>query len=132
MVGLRPYRASGLVIRSETAGGKTVIRNYGHGGGGVSLSWGAARLAVEEALLSGQRNFAVIGCGCVGLATARLLQHRGFMVTMYAKDLPPYTTPNATQLQVIDELLVPVFQGHTLLVRNKIEFLWKSMVAQNH
>jgi glycine/D-amino acid oxidase-like deaminating enzyme len=36
----------------------------------------------------------VVGCGAVGLATARLLQRRGAAVTIYAKDLPPYTTSN--------------------------------------
>lgn len=32
---------------------------------------------------------AVLGCGAVGLATARLLQDRGLPVTIYASELPP-------------------------------------------
>lgn len=34
---------------------------------------------------------AVIGCGVVGLTTARLLQDRGFEVAIYAAALPPHT-----------------------------------------
>jgi len=37
---------------------------------------------------------AVVGCGAVGLATARLLQERGLRVTIYASELPPNTTSN--------------------------------------
>jgi len=37
---------------------------------------------------------AVLGCGAVGLATARLLQERGLPVTIYAAALPPNTTSN--------------------------------------
>lgn len=37
-------------------------------------------------------NAAVIGCGAVGLATARLLQRRGVTVTIYAAEKPPKTT----------------------------------------
>ena len=37
---------------------------------------------------------AVLGCGAVGLATARVLQDRGFAVTIYARQLPPDTTSN--------------------------------------
>ena len=33
-------------------------------------------------------------CGVVGLATGRLLQRRGWAVTIYARDLPPRTTSN--------------------------------------
>src|SRR5205814_10085949 len=40
VVGLRPFRPSGFVVRAEGLGDKTLIHNYGHGGGGVSLSWG--------------------------------------------------------------------------------------------
>lgn len=38
---------------------------------------------------------AVLGCGVVGLATARILQQRGREVTIYAKALPPDTTSNS-------------------------------------
>ena len=40
--GLRPYRPSGFVVRSERIGNKTVVHNYGHGGAGVTISWGCA------------------------------------------------------------------------------------------
>jgi glycine/D-amino acid oxidase-like deaminating enzyme len=93
-VGLRPFRASGFVVRGERFGDKTVIHNYGHGSNGVSMSWGTGHLAMEEALKTGERTAAVIGCGAVGLATARLLQRQGLAVTIYAKDVPPRTTSN--------------------------------------
>jgi D-amino-acid oxidase len=94
VVGLRPFRASGFVVRAEKLGDTTVVHNYGHGGGGITLSWGTSELAVDEAWKTGEKRFAVLGCGAVGLATARLLQGRGGEVTIYAKDLPPYTTSN--------------------------------------
>jgi glycine/D-amino acid oxidase-like deaminating enzyme len=94
VAGLRPYRPSGFVVKLEEVGHKTIIHNYGHGGAGVTLSWGSAKLAVEQALKMGRTRYAVIGCGAVGLATARLLQRRGYDVTIYAKDLPPDTTSN--------------------------------------
>jgi len=94
VVGLRPFRPSGFVVRAEKLGDTTVVHNYGHGGGGITLSWGTSELAVDEAWKTGERRFAVLGCGAVGLATARLLQQRGAEVTIYAKDLPPHTTSN--------------------------------------
>ena len=94
VVGLRPYRPSGFVVRTEKIGERTVVHNYGHGGGGITLSWGTSELAVEQAWATGEKRFAVLGCGAVGLATARLLQQRGAEVTIYAKDLPPQTTSN--------------------------------------
>ena len=94
VAGLRPFRPSGFVLRREELGPKTIIHNYGHGGCGVTLSWGTDHLAVEEALKTNQTKYAVLGCGAVGLATARLLQRRGFEVTIYAKDPPPNTTSN--------------------------------------
>ena len=99
VVGLRPFRRSGFLVRAESQGEKLLIHNYGHGGGGVSLSWGTADLAVELALTSPRREAAVIGCGVVGLSTARLLQDRGFAVTIYARDLPPNTTSNIAGAQ---------------------------------
>jgi len=94
VAGLRPYRSSGFLVRADRLGEKVVIHNYGHGGCGVTLSWGTGQLAVDLALKTGFRRAAVLGCGAVGLAAARLLQDHGFQVTIYAKDLPPYTTSN--------------------------------------
>jgi D-amino-acid oxidase len=90
--GLRPFRPSGFVVKSEPFGGKTLIHNYGHGGCGVTLSWGTADMAAKLALATPYREAAVIGCGVVGLTTARLLQDRGFQVAIYAARLPPHTT----------------------------------------
>lgn len=91
-VGLRPYRASGFVVRGERIGDKLVIHNYGHGGGGITMSWGSSMLAVRELPDIADRHAAVLGCGVMGLTTARLLVDRGWKVTIYAKDLPPNTT----------------------------------------
>ena len=96
VAGLRPFRPSGFVLRADSLGDKPIIHNYGHGGGGVSLSWGTAQLAVDLALSTPHRDAAVLGCGVVGLSTARLLQDHGFTVTIYAKDLPPNTTSNVS------------------------------------
>ena len=94
VAGLRPYRPSGFVVRTQKLDNKIVVHNYGHGGGGITLCWGTAHLAMEQAVETGQKDFAVVGSGAVGLATARLLQRRGCAVTIYAKDLPPATTSN--------------------------------------
>ena len=121
VVGLRPYRPSGFVVRAERMDEKTIIHNYGHGGGGITLSWGTADLAVQEAMLIDAPGCAVIGCGAVGLATARLLQRRGRQVTIYARDLPPHTTSNIAGGQwapysvVDDALMTPEF--HEQFVR---------------
>lgn len=117
VVGLRPYRAAGFVVDAQRVREKLLVHNYGHGGAGITLSWGTAALAVDlardflsarPAVLSGplrrararnsQLRFAVLGCGVSGLSTARLLQQRfqdgPGTVTIYAKDLPPETTSN--------------------------------------
>jgi D-amino-acid oxidase len=105
VVGLRPYRAEGFVVAAERVGEKLLVHNYGHGGAGITLSWGTASLAVDvlsEATGSRRprtrhtsRRFAVLGCGVNGLSTARLVQrHFEGTVTIYAKDLPPETTSN--------------------------------------
>jgi D-amino-acid oxidase len=94
IVGLRPYRPGGFVVRTDVIDGKPVIHNYGHGGAGITLCWGSAHLAMEEALRVEHRQCAVLGCGVVGLTTAIVLQRRGFQVTIYARDLPPQTTSN--------------------------------------
>jgi len=112
VVGLRPYRAEGFVVDAQRVGNKLIVHNYGHGGAGMTLSWGTASLAVDllsepGALATGSKrhpgrsaspHFAVLGCGVSGLSTARTLQRRfqngPGTVTIYARELPPDTTSN--------------------------------------
>lgn len=105
VVGLRPFRPSGFVVSAQRVGEKLLVHNYGHGGAGITLSWGTAGLALElardfvQSRATSRRSpalrFAVLGCGVNGLSTARLLQkHFGGTVTIYSKDLPPNTTSN--------------------------------------
>lgn len=42
-IGLRPTRPTVRVEVEERANGRRVLHNYGHGGAGVTLSWGCAR-----------------------------------------------------------------------------------------
>jgi D-amino-acid oxidase len=93
-VGLRPFRIPGFRVEPEKVGQKTLVHNYGHGGAGITLSWGTAQLACDLARASGEKRAAVLGCGVVGLATARTLQQRGYDVTIYTRDVPPETTSN--------------------------------------
>ena len=94
VVGLRPYRPSGFVVRAERLGDTLVVHNYGHGGAGITLSWGTSKLAVDIGAPGHRGAVAVLGCGAVGLANARLLQEAGFDVTIYTKAMPPETTSN--------------------------------------
>ncbi len=94
VAGLRPFRAPGFVVRAEALGDKRLVHNYGHGGAGITLSWGSSRLATALGLPGHQGPVAVLGAGVMGLSTARLVQEAGFDVTIYAKALPPDTTSN--------------------------------------
>ena len=94
VAGLRPYRRPGFVVRAEALGEKRLVHNYGHGGGGITLSWGSSKLATELGLQGHSGPVAVIGAGVMGLSTARLAQEAGFAVTIYTAALPPDTTSN--------------------------------------
>lgn len=93
-IGLRPHRPSGFVLKADKLDAKTVIHNFGHGGSGMSLSWGCASMATDLALPHADRRAAVLGSGVVGLTSARELQRHGFAVTIYAATVPPDTTSN--------------------------------------
>src|SRR5687768_6992412 len=93
-IGLRPHRPSGFVLKADRFGAKTLIHNFGHGGSGMSLSWGTGSMSADMALAHQDRRAAVMGSGVVGLTSARELQRRGFDVTIYAATVPPDTTSN--------------------------------------
>jgi len=86
----RPFRAQGPRIEAQRLHGKTVIHHYGHGGAGWSLSWGSATLgALPLIRRTGERRIAVIGCGAIGLTTARVAQRAGLRVRIYCRERPP-------------------------------------------
>lgn len=94
IVGLRPYRPSGFVVKREEYDKKNIVHNYGHGGGGISLSWGSSALAVHQAAGLSINQAAVIGSGIMGLTTARLLQDAGWDVTIYTRDITRHSVSN--------------------------------------
>lgn len=100
VAGLRPYRASGFVVRAEPLGDKRLVHNYGHGGAGITLSWGSSKLATELGLQGHRGPVAVIGAGIMGLTTARLAQEAGFPVNIYTAALPHATTSNIAGGQI--------------------------------
>lgn len=91
-VGLRPFRKTGPRVEKQSLGSKTIVHNYGHGGSGWSLSWGTALIASELVEQTKEKKIGVMGCGVVGLATARTLQQKGYEVTIYTKDSYPNIT----------------------------------------
>jgi D-amino-acid oxidase len=99
IAGLRPFRSPGFVVRREERDGKILVHNYGHGGGGMTLSWGSSELAARLAGDVSGKECAVVGGGVMGLSTARLLQLRGAKVTLHTKALPPHTTSNVAGAQ---------------------------------
>ena len=48
-VGLRPARDTVRLEREPLSGGRVLVHNYGHGGGGVTVAWGCAEVAAELA-----------------------------------------------------------------------------------
>jgi D-amino-acid oxidase len=53
-VGLRPVRPSVRLEAEALPGGRVLWHNYGHGGAGVTLSWGCAA-ELTSAVLAGSR-----------------------------------------------------------------------------
>ena len=97
IAGLRPYRDQTYRLEHEVVGSKFVVHNYGHGGAGITLSWGCAHEVVDIVRsrgLSANDSIAVLGAGAMGLTAASLLLALNLKLTVYAKDFPPHTTSN--------------------------------------
>ena len=94
VVGLRPYRKGSARMEIERISGKLWAHNYGHGGSGITLCWGASRFVVEALCeeLEESTQIAVLGAGAMGLCCATLLLEKGHRVRLYAQDFPPHTT----------------------------------------
>lgn len=98
-VGIRPYRKGSIRMEMEKLEDNTTIfHNYGHGGGGISLSWGSAYemcAIFEKAIPSFNKNeqIAVVGAGIIGLTQAHALLEAGYKnIRLYAKETTPHTT----------------------------------------
>src|SRR5215210_5409258 len=76
VAGVRPYRTGSYRLGTETASGTFVVHNYGHGGAGITLSWGCAakvaRIVRKHIATSRDTDAAVLGAGVMGLTAATL------------------------------------------------------------
>jgi len=92
--GIRPHRRGRVRVERESAFGKAVVHNYGHGGAGVTLSWGTAAAAAGLATVGGAPagDVAVLGAGVAGLTTAHELARDGWKVRVYAREVALATT----------------------------------------
>lgn len=94
--GLRPYRVGGYRLEAETIGSKHVVHNYGHGGAGITMSWGCAgevaRLVGLNRANMATLDVAVLGAGVMGMTAAALLLEQGYHVTLYSDRFTPDTT----------------------------------------
>lgn len=96
LVGVRPHRMGGvrLELDANPLNGKRVVHNYGHGGGGITLSWGSAARVVSLLEAKPPKSVAILGAGIIGLTTATELRRRWPEVKLivFAKDLDPRST----------------------------------------
>ena len=99
VAGLRPYRSGSYRLEPQIQSGKYIVHNYGHGGAGITLSWGCAAQVLDIVRThftnSPDRAIAVLGSGVMGLTAAtRLLELNGATVTIYTQDFWRGTTSN--------------------------------------
>src|SRR5450756_1792291 len=81
IAGVRPFRNGSYRLDAETSAGKFIVHNYGHGGAGITLSWGCASkvrdIVRTHLAASPGKEVAVLGAGVMGLTAATLLLDLG-------------------------------------------------------
>lgn len=96
IAGVRPFRNGSYRLDAETGGGKFIVHNYGHGGAGITLSWGCAAkvcdIVKQRVAVSHDQNVAVLGAGVMGLTAATRLLDLGLKVTIFSDRKPAETT----------------------------------------
>ena len=95
VAGLRPYRRPGVRLETELLeDGRPLVHHYGHGGGGVTVSWGTAEIAARlvERVSPPPCDAVVLGAGVIGLTTAAVLRERGYGVRIMAREFLSGTT----------------------------------------
>ena len=96
IAGVRPYRNCSYRLDAETISDKFIVHNYGHGGAGITLSWGCAakvrEIIRQHLVISHDKNVAVLGAGVMGMTAATLLLDLGLKVTIYSDRKPCATT----------------------------------------
>jgi D-amino-acid oxidase len=96
IAGVRPFRNGSYRLEGLTISNKFFVHNYGHGGAGITLSWGCAAKVrdIVKAHLAGshETKVAVLGAGVMGLTAATRLLDLGLQVTIDSDRLPAQTT----------------------------------------
>lgn len=136
----RPMREGTPAMSVETVDGKTIVNDYGHGGGGWTLAPGAVKYAIglaQQQIDSKQFNkqtpIAIVGAGAIGLFTALELTNQGYNnITIYAEQfenltshqagglLAPVSMDNAPELQkTIDKIGIDAYKFYKEIALNK-------------
>jgi len=129
IAGVRPYRETTFRLELDRTGPKPIVHNYGHGGAGITMSWGCAdvvRSTILPHVPSGGA-IAILGAGVMGLTAATLLRTAGYRVAIYAEKFSGTTSdvaggqwapsvveskPDAASKRQFEEILRVSFRKH--------------------
>lgn len=128
IAGVRPMRQGSYRLEPKTESGKFVVHNYGHGGAGITLSWGCAArvrdIVAQHIAGSHDTDVAVLGAGVMGLTAATLLRDLGLNVTIFSDRMPVDTTSHKAGGQWA--VSVVEFAGKEAELREILKFAHKT------